>query len=176
MDVSRHQKVEYEEDDSKVMRAINSFFFRDLEELPEGVYEIKSAKKRVKLDLPIQIGFFVYQYAKLRMLEFYYHCIDKYLDRESYEYLEMDTDSAYMALSGDALEELVKREMRAEYQREKHLWFPRDDTDEHKAFDKRTPGLFKVEWKGEGFVGLNSKTYCCWGQAGGKASCKGVSK
>lgn len=80
MDVSRHQKVEYEEDDSKVMCAINSFFFRDLEELPEGVYEIKSAKKRVKLDLPIQIGFFVYQYAKLRMLEFYYHCIDKYLD------------------------------------------------------------------------------------------------
>ena len=29
--------------------------------------------------------------------------------------------------------------------------------------DKRTPGLFKVEWKGDGFVGLCSKTYYCFG-------------
>lgn len=97
------------------------------------------------------------------MLEFYYYCIDKYLDRESYEYLEMDIDSVYMVLSGDVLEEFVKREMRVEYQREKYLWFFRDDIDEYKVFDKRISGFFKVEWKGEGFVGLNLKTYCCWG-------------
>ena len=28
-----------------------------------------------------------------------------------------------------------------------HQWFPRHDTPEHAAYDKRKPGLFKVEWK-----------------------------
>ena len=44
-----------------------------------------------------------------------------------------------------------------------------------KAFDKRTPGLFKVEWCGDGFVGLCSKTYYCFG-ATDKYSTKGLSK
>ena len=56
------------------------------------------------------------------------------------------------------------------------MWLPRDDTPEHAAYDKRTPGLFKVEWCGDGFVGLNSKTYYCWGSAKDKYSCKGISK
>ena len=41
--------------------------------------------------------------------------------------------------------------------------------------DKRTPGLFKVEWRGDGFVGLCSKTYYCFG-ATDKFSTKGLSK
>ena len=44
-----------------------------------------------------------------------------------------------------------------------------------KAFDKRTPGLFKVEWCGNGFVGLCSKTYYCFGTTD-KYSTKGLSK
>ena len=44
------------------------------------------------------------------------------------------------------------------------------------AYVKRTPGLFKVEWSGQGFVGLNSKTYYCWGEEKDKYSCKGISK
>ena len=176
MDVSRHEDVSYEEDEDKVARAINSCFFKDMDELDEGVYELKSGKKRVKLDLPIQVGFFVYNYAKLKMLEFYYHFIDRYLDRANFEYLEMDTDSAYIALAGSSIDELVKPELRKEYTANKHKWFPRSDTEEHAAYDKRTPGLFKVEWSGDGFVGLNSKTYCCWGSEGRKISCKGISK
>ena len=38
------------------------------------------------------------------------------------------------------------------------------------------PLQIKVEWKGDGFVGLNSKTYCWWGTESNKASCKGISK
>ena len=71
MDVGRHQEVRYEQDESKVARVINSFFFHDLEELSEEVFELKIFKKMIKCDLPIQIGFFVFTYAKLRMLEFY---------------------------------------------------------------------------------------------------------
>ena len=176
MDVKRHVDVRYETNDEKVARAINSFFFHELDELPENVFEIKSSKRKVRMELPIQVGFFVYQYAKLHMLRFYYHFIDHFLDRTEFEYLEMDTDSAYMALSGESIEALVKPHLSAEFQKIKSDWFPRTDTKEHALHDKRTPGLFKVEWEGQGFVGLNSKTYCCWGKHGEKFSSKGVSK
>ena len=46
-----------------------------------------------------------------------------------------------------------------EFEQDKCNWFPRTDTREHKAYDKRTPGLFKVKWEGQGIVGLCSKTY-----------------
>ena len=42
--------------------------------------------------------------------------------------------------------------------------------------DTRTPGLFKVEFEGDGMVTLNSKTYCCWSDNACKYSSKGVSK
>ena len=42
--------------------------------------------------------------------------------------------------------------------------------------DKRTPGLFKVEWEGDGIISLCSKTYYCFGDGKDKFSCKGVNK
>ena len=47
----------------------------------------------------MQIGFVVYQYAKLKMLQFYFDFLDKYLDRSDFQYCEMDTDSAYIAIA-----------------------------------------------------------------------------
>ena len=123
----------------------------------------------------MQIGFFVYQYAKLRMLQFYFDFMDKYLDRSDFQYCEMDTDSAYIAIAGQSVEHLVKPELRGEFEADKANWFPRTDTPEHKAYDKRTPGLFKEEWSGAGIIGLSSKTYYCFGDYD-KFSCKGVNK
>ena len=48
-------------------------------------------KAKVSHDLPVQIGFAVYQYAKLRMLEFFFDVIDKYISREDYNLIQMDT-------------------------------------------------------------------------------------
>ena len=73
------------------------------------------------------------------------------------------------------LESVIKPEKRVEYEREKGQWFPRDDTAENRAFDKRTPGLFKIEWEGEGIIALCSKTYFCFGDQN-KVSCKGLNK
>ena len=53
--------------------------------------QVTSKKKSIKHNLPIQIGFFVYQYAKLRMLEFFFDVIDKFISRDDYCLLEMDT-------------------------------------------------------------------------------------
>ena len=60
------------------------------------------------MDLPLQIGVAVYNLAKLRMLQFYYDCIDKYVDRSDYQILQMDTDSNYFAFSENTLEEIIK--------------------------------------------------------------------
>ena len=123
----------------------------------------------------MQIGFFVYQYAKLRMLQFFFDFMDKYLDHSDFQYCEMDTDSDYIAIAEQSVERLVKSELRGEFEADKGNWFPRTDSPEHKAYDKRTPGLFKEEWSGAGIIGLSSKTYCCFGEYD-NFSCKGVNK
>ena len=83
---------------------------------------------------------------------------------------------AYIAISGECLEDLVKPEMVHEFEIDKSNWFPRTDTVEHAKYDKRTPGLFKVEWEGNGVISLCSKTYYCFGAGKDKFSCKGVNK
>ena len=96
----------------------------------------------------------------------------------------MDTDSAYMALTGE-LESLVREEEKLNFYTEYGEWFPRPyceddhldfiDTKWHGEewvmkqcckdqflFDRRTPGLFKDEFVGIGALALNPKTYICW--------------
>ena len=147
----KHRNVEYCSD-AEASGKVNTPLFRQLENITEDTYQVESCKKSIKLNLPIQVGFFVYQYAKLRMLQFYYDFLDKYLERADFQMCEMDTDSAYIAIAGDSVESLIKPELRAQFEQDKCNWFPRTDTPEHKAYDKRTPGLFKVEWEGEGEV------------------------
>ena len=69
--------------DAEASRKVNTPLFRKLDNITENTYEVQSCKKTIKLNLPSQIGFFVYQYAKLRMLQFY-DFFDKYLDRSDF--------------------------------------------------------------------------------------------
>ena len=64
---------------------------RVLLEYLNATLQVTSKKKTIKYNLPIQIGFFVYQYAKLRMLAFFFDVIDKFISRDDYCLLEMDT-------------------------------------------------------------------------------------
>ena len=63
----------------------------------------------------------------------------------SFQLLEMDTDSMYMALTGKSVEAMIKPEMRAQFEREKNQWFVDSSTPEREAYSRRTPGLFKIE-------------------------------
>jgi hypothetical protein len=121
------------------------------EDLNEG-FEFRFKKTSFKQNLPVQIGFAVYQLAKLRMLQFYYDFIDYYIDRSDFQYCIMDTDSAYFAISGDSLEGVIKPHLRDEFQVNKHTWLGRDDSLENKLYDSRTPGLFKLEYQGDGII------------------------
>jgi hypothetical protein len=123
------------------------------------------------MDLPLQIGVAVYHLAKLRMLDFYYNFIDKYIDRSDFELLEMDTDSNYFAFSEDSIEKLIKPEMKEEYENDKYNFLPSESKELHPTFqvdgikfnyaqyDKRRPGLFKVETTKHKMISLCSKMY-----------------
>lgn len=78
------------------------------------------------MDLPIQLGYFILQYAKMKMLEFNYDFLDIYVDRADYMLLEMDNDSNYLCLSAGNMHEVIKPNMRDIY--EHHLrGYCRDD-------------------------------------------------
>lgn len=170
----RHLNVKYC-GEHKTMQHVASPFFRRLEHLGDDFYEVENAKKSIKEDLPSHIGFFVYQYAKLRMLQYYHDFLDKYIDPTNFELVEMDTDSLYLALSKPTLEEVIRPEMMVEFLKDQENWFPNEATPELAAYHKRTPGLFKVEWKGEAMWALNSKCYLGVGEKN-KIAVKGVQK
>ena len=175
MDKTKHREIKYVQGENETCLKVNDPLFQKLECLDEEeqYYELEMSKRKIKLDLPIQLGYFVLQYAKLRMLEFYYDFMDKYVDRADFEYCEMDTDSAYMAISGSHFEDIIKPDMRTQYLQglngfctdmeieadAQHHWFPRTCCNQHAKYDKRTPGLFKLEYQGNEMIGLCSKTY-----------------
>jgi len=48
------------------------------------------------------------------MLEFYYDFLDRYFDQGDFELIQMDTDSNYLAISADRLEDIVRQELCAD--------------------------------------------------------------
>ena len=74
--VDRHRDIKYSTEVG-TSALVNNKRFRQLDVVAQDAYEVTSSKARVTYDLPHHIGFFVYQYAKLRMLEFYYDFVDR---------------------------------------------------------------------------------------------------
>ena len=87
--VDRHRDVKYCTEIG-TSALINNKRFRQLNVVTEDAYEIEMNKSVVKYTLPLHIGFFVYQYAKLRMLQFYYDFVDRYVERPLFQYCEMN--------------------------------------------------------------------------------------
>jgi hypothetical protein len=102
----------------------------------------------------------------------------------------MDTDSNYFAFSEDSIEKLIRPHMREEYEKDKYNFLPRESNELHPTFkvdgkpftlakyDKRTPGLFKVETTKDKMISLCSKMYCASDitEEKIKFSCKGIQK
>ncbi|KAL9953248.1 hypothetical protein ACROYT_G040634 [Oculina patagonica] len=169
--LERQTNVIYTKDEKVVDRALRSAYFSDLDEIGQA-YELESRKPRITISRPFQVGIAVYQLAKLRMLKFYYDFLDKYFERKDFELIQMDTDSCYMAISASKLEDIVKPELKQEFEAQKKQWL---------AWDKwsgRTPGLFKLECTGSRMIALCSKCYFIEEPEGEKKkfSTKGMSK
>ena len=88
----------------------------------DDAYEVEMNKKTVTYTLLVQGGFFVLQYAKMRMWQFYYDFINRYLERPLFQYCEVDTDSAYLALAAESVDALETSEQREHYFRHRSEW------------------------------------------------------
>ena len=190
MDRSRHTVTKYLSDE-KTHAAFNSKLFKKLDHVNNSLYEVELAKGQIEHKKPIFVGFFILQYAKLRMLELYYNFFTSFCDVNKFEAMEMDTDSLYVALAKKKLEDCIRPEMRAEWQRLRSNdcveiftadavanFFPRTCCVKHKQHDKREPGLFKGESRCREMLCLCSNTYCSYDVAPNKLkfSSKGLNK
>ena len=92
MDRSRHTVTKYLSDE-KTHSAIKNKLFKRLNFITDQLYEVECVKSEIEHREPIIVGFFILQYAELRMLELFYNFFKKYCDTEKYEELELDTDS-----------------------------------------------------------------------------------
>jgi hypothetical protein len=190
MNKTKHKKITFVEGYTDAAELVNTPDFEKLTEIDNDFYEIQRFKKKISLDLPIQIGYFILQLAKLRMLQFYYDFLCRYIERRHFQFLEMDTDSAYLALARENFVDIIKPTMKEKYRaaleglcnteefkadNDMH-WFPRSCCTTHAQYDKRTPGLFKKEFVGDEMIGLCAKTYIVKRGDETKFSCKGINK
>ena len=133
------------------------------------------AKAEIEQREPIIVGFFILQYAKLRMLGLYYNFFDRFCDVNKFEELEMDTESLYLALSEKELYDCIREESKAEWgllrtedckdaftANATTNFFPGTFCTKHIKHDKREPGIFKEEFRCTEMLCLCSKTYCCY--------------
>ena len=172
-DPSRHTVTKYLNDE-KTHSAINNKLFKRLNFITDQLYEVELVKSEIEHREPIIVGFFILQYAELRMLELYYNFFKKFCDTENYEELEMDTYSPYLALSDENLEDIILPEKRNEWEAKRSRdctdsftanatgdFFPKTCCTAHKKHDKREPRHFREKFRCSEMLCLCSKTYCC---------------
>ena len=114
MDRSRHTVTKCLNDE-KNHSATNDKLFKRINFITDQLYEVELVKSEIEHREPIIVGFFILQYAKLRMLELYYNFFKKFCDTEKNEELEMDTDSLYLAPSEENLEDIILPEDRNQW-------------------------------------------------------------
>ena len=116
MDRSRHTVTKYPTDE-KTLAAFDSNLFEILDHVNNSLYEVQLAKAQIEHKDAFLVGFFILQYAKLRMLELYDNFFTKFCGVNKFEELEMDTDSLYLALAEKEPVNCIRPEVRAEWQR-----------------------------------------------------------
>ena len=190
MDRSRHTVTKYLNDE-KTNSAFKSKMFKQLNHITDQPYEVEIVKPEIEHRGLLIVGFFILQYAKLRMLELYNNFFKNFCDTDKYEELEMDTDCLYIALFEENLEDVILPEKRAEWDQllskdctdnftanATDNSFPKICCNAHKKHDSREPGLFKEEFSCAEMLRLCSKIYCCYDRKSNKYrfSSKGLIK
>ena len=186
------------------LKLIQNIHFKSVESLDTDLFLIQQSQKTIRYDAPLYVAHSIYQLAKLNILRFVYDCLLKYVPRDMLQIAYMDTDSLYGAYGADSLEECVPMDLKRAFYADYHNFFPAEHCPKHweqfvrfklrtlaatpppadcaaclkiKAYEKRTPGLYKLEFSGLEFVGLNSKSYYVRGDGDKKKySAKGCQK
>ena len=149
MDQNRHTVTKYLSDE-KTHAANNNKLLKRLDHLNLSLYEVELAKAQIEHKEPIIVGFLIIQYAKLRMLELYNNFFTRFCVVNKFEEPERDKDTLYLAFAEKELEDCIRPEMRAEWQKLRSNdcvdsftadaganFFPRTCCVKHKQHDKR---------------------------------------
>ena len=99
----------------KTYAAVNSNLIKKLDHVNNALYEVEIVKAQIDHKETILIAFFIPQDAKLRMLELYYNFFAKFCNIKKSGELDMDTDSLYLALAKNELEECIWPKMKAKW-------------------------------------------------------------
>lgn len=112
-----YTSLQYTDDRFKAANIVNKTTFRDLEEIDKDFFEINLGKDRIKLNLATYIGHHILCLAKRTMLSFYYDFCMIFFKSEHMALAQMDTDSLYFFHTFKSLDELVRPEMKQEYEK-----------------------------------------------------------
>ena len=120
------------------------------------------------------VGKTLFDRAKLSVLKFYYDFLKRILKPGSYQLMETDRDSIYIALSEERFEDNIADDKLDLYEELKDEFFLTDKC----KYGKREPNRYKIECKGCQMVALCSKAYCVYDEATNSVKCslKGVQK
>ena len=171
MNKDKHSETIFTGDKMKACVMQNTPSFVNAREVSREVYEVEHIRSKITQDIPIQMGFFILNYAKVHMVQFYHHILAPHLRKNSFNLMSMDTDSFTFALAARKLTHLVE---------DKEVWentiVPNWFLVGPHASNKRTPGPFKEEFAGEACVVLSSKLFTVSGKDQAKIACKGLPK
>ena len=120
------------------------------------------------------IGKTIFDRAKLSVLRFYYDFLKRILRPESFQLMETDTDSIYIAMSHERFEDNIAEDKLELYEELKDEFFLTDKC----KYGKREPNRYKVECEGRQMIALCSKSYCVYDESTNTVKCslKGVQK
>ena len=113
----RYSSIKYTSDKYEAANMINSTRFKDMEEISPDMFEMNFGRKNIKMDLPNYIGHHILCLAKKTMLSFWYDFACKFFKIDHMSLIQMDTDSLYFCHTYNSIDDLVKDEMKSEYNR-----------------------------------------------------------
>lgn len=120
-------------------------------------------KEKVTTNRPFRV-----EPVKLRMLRFYYYCLDYFIDRRDFQLIQMDTDIMYLGFSCKMLEKPVWPELLEEFEETKIFSSHGiNEAIEHRAFSR---------WSSKEPVRSSSAVMENEEKSKAKLSSKGVSK
>ena len=149
---------------------------------PNMIFQVNMAQKTVYADNPVVFGSYVLAKAKLRNMQVM-EVFREFLDPKSYTTAYSDTDSIFLILGHETLDECVIESKRLEwFSSVRSLWFIQEHCERHRAdythvkmarepwimpeccrnvnlWFLREPGILKSEYSATRFNALNPKTY-----------------
>lgn len=164
---------------------VNEPQFRSMKTIGDQIFEVRSAHRRISIDVVLTNGLTILFEAKLMLLRWHYSFLSYFIPRDRFLHVLTDTDSLYTMYNGASLADTVADDKKEEFN---HLlkgycgkalpsraMLPRTCCERDNFDDQKEPGLWKLEIDAKIVIALTSKTYVCQAVDGKlKLSCKGV--